>query len=110
MRQRDAAEPAEPADTFVNPCPLNNAYFSPFTPATASQMFIGQGVGSDDIMGHELTHGVTMFESGLVYQNESGAMNESLSDVFGDSVDLVNGAGRTRRPPAGRSARTARSA
>ena len=56
-------------------------------------MFIGQGVGSDDIMGHELTHGVTNFESGLVYQNESGAMNESLSDVFGESVDLVNGAG-----------------
>ena len=56
-------------------------------------MFIGQGVGSDDIMGHELTHGVTMFESGLVYLNESGAMNESLSDVFGESVDLVNGAG-----------------
>ena len=56
-------------------------------------MFIGQGVGSDDIMGHELTHGVTMFESGLVYLNESGAMNESLSDVFGESVDLVNGTG-----------------
>ena len=85
--------PPNPPNTFVNACPLNNAYFSPFTPATASQMFIGQGVGSDDIMGHELTHGVTMFESGLVYLNESGAMNESLSDVFGESVDLVNGAG-----------------
>ena len=36
---------------------------------------------------------MTKFESALVYQNESGAMNESLSDVFGESIDLVNGAG-----------------
>ena len=44
-------------------------------------------------MGHELTHGVTGVESALVYQNESGGINESLSDVFGESVDLVNGTG-----------------
>ena len=78
---------------FTNACPLANAYWSPFTPATFSQMFVGQGVGSDDVMGHEVTHGVTQFESALVYQNESGAMNESISDVFGESIDLVNGAG-----------------
>ena len=36
-------------------------------------MFYGQALdGSDDIIGHELTHGVTKFESALVYQNESG--------------------------------------
>ncbi len=85
--------PPNPPGTFQDACPYPNAFFLPFTPATASQMFIGQGVGSDDIMGHELTHGVTNFESALVYQNESGAINESLSDVFGEAVDLVNGAG-----------------
>lgn len=38
---------------------------------------------SPDVIGHELTHGVTQNESGLRYQGESGALNESLSDVFG---------------------------
>jgi Zn-dependent metalloprotease len=39
-----------------------------------------------DIMGHELTHGVTEFEAQLVYSHRSGALNESLSDVFGSLV------------------------
>ena len=92
---------------FQDPCPYNNAFFSPFTPASASQVFYGQAWTADDIVAHELTHGVTNFESALVYQNESGAMNESLSDVFGESVDLVNGAGTDTAATAGRSARTA---
>jgi Zn-dependent metalloprotease len=36
-----------------------------------------------DIIGHELTHGVTQFEAGLSYWEQSGALNESFSDVFG---------------------------
>ncbi|KAA6437023.1 M4 family metallopeptidase [Dyadobacter flavalbus] len=36
-----------------------------------------------DIIGHELTHGVTQYESNLEYHNQSGALNESVSDVFG---------------------------
>jgi len=39
-----------------------------------------------DVIAHELTHGVTGFESGLVYQGQSGALNESISDVFGSLV------------------------
>ncbi len=39
-----------------------------------------------DVMGHELTHGVTQFESNLTYWGQSGALNESLSDVFGSLV------------------------
>ena len=39
-----------------------------------------------DIIGHELTHGVTEFEARLVYRDQSGALNESLSDVFGSLV------------------------
>jgi Zn-dependent metalloprotease len=38
---------------------------------------------SPDVIGHELTHGVTQNESGLHYEGESGALNESLSDCFG---------------------------
>ena len=36
-----------------------------------------------DIIGHELTHGVTQYEAGLIYRNQPGALNESMSDVFG---------------------------
>ncbi len=56
-----------------------------------SQMVYGDGDGtlfidfwkSPDVIGHELTHGVTQYESGLRYDGESGALNESISDVFG---------------------------
>ena len=61
---------------------------------TGSQMLFGDGDGklfnrftiSMDIMGHELTHGVTQFTAALVYQDQSGALNESVSDVFGSMV------------------------
>lgn len=36
-----------------------------------------------DIIAHELAHGVTEFTSNLVYMNQSGALNESFSDIFG---------------------------
>ena len=38
---------------------------------------------SMDIMGHELTHGITQYEAGLLYSGQSGALNESISDIFG---------------------------
>ena len=52
-------------------------------------MVYGDGFASaDDVVGHELTHGVTEFSSHLFYYYQSGAINESLSDVFGEFVDL----------------------
>jgi len=39
-----------------------------------------------DVIGHELTHGVTQFEANLAYWDQSGALNESMSDVFGSLV------------------------
>lgn len=39
-----------------------------------------------DVIAHELTHGVTEFTAGLEYHNESGALNESISDVMGSLV------------------------
>jgi Zn-dependent metalloprotease len=39
-----------------------------------------------DVMAHELTHGVTQFTAGLRYRVQSGALNESFSDVFGSLV------------------------
>jgi Zn-dependent metalloprotease len=39
-----------------------------------------------DVMAHELTHGLTQFTAGLRYRTQSGALNESFSDVFGSLV------------------------
>jgi Zn-dependent metalloprotease len=41
---------------------------------------------SIDVIGHELTHGVTGSEADLVYHDQPGALNESISDVFGSLV------------------------
>lgn len=40
-----------------------------------------------DITGHEITHGLTTFTANLEYQDESGALNESFSDIFGVTID-----------------------
>ena len=58
------------------------------------QMVYGDGDGqlfnrftlAVDVIGHELTHGVTQYTSNLNYSNQSGALNESFSDVFGSLV------------------------
>jgi Zn-dependent metalloprotease len=42
--------------------------------------------GAVEVVGHELTHGVTGSEANLTYQGQSGALNESISDVFGSLV------------------------
>lgn len=43
-----------------------------------------------DVAAHEMTHGVTQHTANLEYQGESGAINESMSDVFGAMVDRSN--------------------
>jgi thermolysin len=44
--------------------------------------------GAIDVVGHELTHGVTEFTSNLIYRNESGALNEAFSDMMGTSIEF----------------------
>ncbi|MEK6630394.1 MAG: M4 family metallopeptidase [Acidobacteriota bacterium] len=44
--------------------------------------------GALDVVAHELTHGVTDYTSGLIYRNESGALNEAFSDIMGTSVEF----------------------
>ena len=63
----------------------NNAFWN------GSQMTYGDGDGrifvdfsrANDVIGHELTHGVTQFTARLGYKGEAGGLNESMSDVFG---------------------------
>lgn len=45
-------------------------------------------VNTLDIVGHEYTHAVTQYTAGLEYQKESGALNESFSDIFGECVEF----------------------
>lgn len=44
--------------------------------------------GAIDIVAHEITHGVTDYTSDLIYLNESGALNESFSDIMGAAVEF----------------------
>ncbi|MEH7461398.1 M4 family metallopeptidase [Bacillus thuringiensis] len=70
----------------------NNAFWN------GTQMVYGDGdgytfaplSGSLDVTGHELTHAVTEYSSNLVYQNESGALNEAISDIFGTLVEYYD--------------------
>lgn len=63
----------------------NNAFWN------GNQMTYGDGDGqifvdftrSTDVIGHELTHGVTQFSAQFGYSDEAGGLNESISDVFG---------------------------
>lgn len=66
----------------------NNAFWD------GQQMVFGDGDGdlfldftvSLDVIGHELTHGVTQYTANLTYHGQSGALNESMSDVFGSLI------------------------
>ncbi|MBW4619820.1 MAG: M4 family metallopeptidase [Cyanosarcina radialis HA8281-LM2] len=59
-----------------------------------TQIVYGAGFSqADDVVGHELTHGVTQYTSNLLYYYQSGAINESFSDLWGEFVDLTNGKG-----------------
>jgi Zn-dependent metalloprotease len=70
-----------------SPCPMPNAFWD------GEQMAFGDGYTVDDITAHELTHAVTETSANLYYYMQSGALNESYSDIFGETVDLLNGAG-----------------
>ncbi|EIT83873.1 Bacillolysin (neutral protease) [Fictibacillus macauensis ZFHKF-1] len=70
----------------------NNAFWD------GTQMVYGDGDGRTfttfsgglDVVAHELTHAVTERSSNLVYQNESGALNEAISDIFGTLAEFYD--------------------
>jgi Zn-dependent metalloprotease len=62
--------------------PFQNAFWN------GKQMVFGNKYASAlDVVGHELTHGVTQYTSELVEEGQSGALNESFSDMMGESVE-----------------------
>ena len=48
------------------------------------------GTASDDVVAHEWGHAYTEYTSNLIYAYESGALNEAFSDIWGETVDLLN--------------------
>jgi Thermolysin metallopeptidase, alpha-helical domain/Thermolysin metallopeptidase, catalytic domain len=78
--------------TMIATTHYSQAYDNAFW--NGSQMVFGDGDGtyfnrftiSIDVMGHELTHGVTAHQANLAYHDQPGALNESVSDVFGSMV------------------------
>ena len=67
----------------------NNAFWD------GTRMTYGDGDGtnftplvSTDVTGHEISHGVTEYTSNLIYEGESGALNESFSDIFGNLIEF----------------------
>jgi|GEM_PF-5914026 len=72
----------------------NNAFWHP----TNLEFSIGRGsnasdgtddINSSDVVAHEFTHAITQFSAGLIYANESGALNESFSDIFGTTFERI---------------------
>ena len=45
---------------------------------------------ADDVVSHEWGHAYTEYTHGLIYAYQSGALNESYSDIFGETMDLLN--------------------
>jgi Zn-dependent metalloprotease/PKD repeat protein len=79
--------------SYVNDTSVGvNAYWSGGNDNT---MHYGNGnasyfpVASLEIAGHELSHGVTEYSAGLIYEGESGALNESFSDIFGNTLRFL---------------------
>lgn len=70
------ADVDDPGATF-------NAFYNP----SAEKLTFGPNMGTADIVGHEFMHGVTRHTANLWYVNMSGAMNESMSDIFGSRFD-----------------------
>ena len=74
---------------WTRSCPVANAFAA--NAANNSAIVFGDFWAVDDVVAHEYTHKVTAYESSLIYTNASGAINESLSDVWGEFIDQVNG-------------------
>ncbi|WP_431479300.1 M4 family metallopeptidase [Massilia eburnea] len=78
---------------------VNTAYDNAYYSDSCKCMFIGDGgssfnnLGSIDVIGHEMGHGITAATSNLTYRGESGGLNESSSDISGEAVEAYARAG-----------------
>ncbi len=86
----DRSQSSRQSSDFVNTY-INNAFF-----CCDGLMVYGDGdgtrftymAGALDVVGHEMSHGVTQYSSNLTYQDEPGALNEAFSDIMGASIEF----------------------
>ncbi|PWK11255.1 M4 family metallopeptidase [Tumebacillus permanentifrigoris] len=84
--------------TIISGVHYSTGYNNAFWSSSMGQMVYGDGDGTEmvslsgalDVIGHELTHAVTEYTSGLIYKNQSGALNESWSDALGVAIENKN--------------------
>ncbi|MBJ7355035.1 MAG: M4 family metallopeptidase [Thermoleophilaceae bacterium] len=68
-------------------CPYANAFWFD------NQITLGEGYAVDDVVGHELTHGLNEQLFSPLYWFQTGAIDESFADVFGEVMDQTNATG-----------------
>ena len=76
--------------TIIGLVRYGTGYSNAFWSDGAQAMYFGDGkpyARALDIVGHEMTHGVTASTANLEYQNQPGALNEAISDIFGEAVE-----------------------
>lgn len=104
VRIQSIVNPMHAADFTTAPATLRGLFINAFYSTACKCVVYGPGIpagvlatfpagvrnfaGSLDVVAHELTHAVTDASSRLVYQNESGALNEAFSDIMGTSVEF----------------------
>lgn len=86
-------------DGTYGTCPFGNAFWVPWASSECSSgacsgIFLGKDFDhSDDVIAHELAHGVTFalaFSSAMTDTSETAALSEAISDIFGEAMDQLN--------------------
>jgi hypothetical protein len=72
---------------------FNRGYGCPNASWNGTFISFCAGLTTDDVTGHEWSHAYTEYTDGLIYQWQPGALNEAASDIFGETIDRINGRG-----------------
>src|SRR5690606_36608022 len=70
---------------------FNRGYSCPNASWNGTFISFCPGLTTDDVTGHEWTHAYTEYTDGLIYAWQPGALNEAASDIFGETLDRING-------------------
>lgn len=112
---RSVVHPVRREDIFTYPDSIISSFYLNAFYAGDGLMVYGEGLPSNftaggkkwnylagalDVVAHELTHGVTDFSSRLIYQNQSGALNESFSDMMGIAAEFYHASAGNSPGPA----------
>lgn len=75
--------------TIVAVVRLGEGYENASWSSETRTIYLGDGqpfAAAPDVVAHELTHGITAYTANLIYRDQSGALNEAFSDIFGEMV------------------------